>query len=117
VDFAHRTELTTSYGAQQSSLSLLTLGGNRSSIRNVVFSSRYLEFRAMDKVQKPSDSGYLFACRFIRNTLSDIKESLYTAFVHKVQRLIYYLGLGKCWAIPGKDVLNTGHFTTHPCYC
>jgi hypothetical protein len=29
--------------------------GSRSSFRNVVFSS-YLEFRTMDKVQKPSDS-------------------------------------------------------------
>jgi hypothetical protein len=29
--------------------------GNRSSFRNVMFSS-YLEFRALDKVQKPSDS-------------------------------------------------------------
>jgi hypothetical protein len=28
--------------------------GNRSSFRNVVF-SRYLEFRTMDKVHKPSD--------------------------------------------------------------
>jgi hypothetical protein len=30
----------------------------------------------------------------------------HTTFVHKVTRLIYYLGLGKCWAIPGKGVLN-----------
>jgi hypothetical protein len=27
-------------------------------------------------------------------------------FVHKVQRLIQYLGLRKCWAIPGKGILR-----------
>jgi hypothetical protein len=91
--------------------------GNRSSFRNVDFFS-YLEFRAMDEVQEPSDSGDLFACRFVRMwyCLSHIKESLHKTFVHKVPRLIYYLGLGECWAIPGKDVLNTGHVTTHQCY-
>jgi hypothetical protein len=36
-------------------------GGNRSSFRNVVFSN-YLEFRTMDKVQKPSDSEFCLYC-------------------------------------------------------
>jgi hypothetical protein len=36
--------------------------GNRTSFPKVVFSS-YLEFRMMDKVQKPSDSGLLLFWR------------------------------------------------------
>jgi hypothetical protein len=32
--------------------------------------------------------------------------------VHKFPRLIYSLGLGICWGLIEKYVLNTGHFTT-----
>jgi hypothetical protein len=39
-----------------------------------------------------------------------------SCFVHKVPRLIQYLGLIKCWAVMDKDVLNMGHFTTRLCY-
>jgi hypothetical protein len=27
-------------------------------------------------------------------------------FIHKVPKLISYIALGKCWAIPGKDYLK-----------
>jgi hypothetical protein len=35
--------------------------GNTFSFRNIVFSN-YLEFRIMDEVQKPSDSGWMLSC-------------------------------------------------------
>jgi hypothetical protein len=34
----------------------------------------------------------------------------HTTFLHIVPRLIYYLGLGKCWEIPGKCDLK-GFYT------
>jgi hypothetical protein len=52
----HWTQLTHSEGPNRMGASFPSPeGGNRSSFRNVAFSS-YLEFRTMDKVQKPSDS-------------------------------------------------------------
>jgi hypothetical protein len=53
--------------------------GNRSSIRNVVFSSTYLQFRTMDKVQKPRNSVYYvynlltIACWFL--TICSLAEN------------------------------------------
>jgi hypothetical protein len=47
-------------------------------------------------------SNYAFSCLTF--------SYFYTTLVHKVPRLTQYLGLGKCWTLPGKYVLNTGNF-------
>jgi hypothetical protein len=49
-------------------------------------------------------SAFIFLLKF--------QEKRCTTFVHKVPRLVEYLGLRKCWAPPGKVLLYTGNFAT-----
>lgn len=44
-----------------------------------------------------------------RQCFSNTFSILNTKRVHKVPRLIKYLGLGKCWTIPGTISLNSGN--------